>query len=215
MTTTNNEKLSVILSVHNQAENLEHNLPLYLQLECDEPYRVIVVDEASTDETPDVLKRMRAEYSHLYTTFMPQYSYSPLRHRLATNIGLKAARGEWVVLIDISRPPCSATMLKDMLHQATDAGCMAATAYYHLKSNSIRFVCWENIDELAPLLRKTERRNAHRSHSRWMNIRRGSYDALIIRRNCANQALPFIYQDIRGAQLAALRLKIFLDSFTY
>ena len=189
------------------------NLPLYLQQTCDTDYKVIVVDEASTDDTPDVLNRMRAEYPRLYTTFMPKYPYSPFRHRLALNIGAKAAKGEWVILIDISRPPCSALLYQDMLKQAATAGCDAATAYYQPKKDTIRYVLWDNIGELAPVLSKTERRNGGKRHSRWWCIRRGLYDAVIMKRRCINDALPYIYQDIHGRQLAALRLKVFLRLF--
>jgi len=215
MQTTDIETISVIIAVHDQSKALEENLPLYLQQSCDVPYRVIVVDEASTDATPDVLKRLRADYSHLYTTFMPAYRYSPLRHRLAINIGLKAARGEWVVMVDITRPPCSAVMLQDMLSQVSGKGCPAATAYYQPKSGSLRYVLWDSVGEMEHVVSKAERQHAGHDRSRWMNIRRGRYDALIVQHSHAGELLPYIYRDIRGRQLAALRLKVFMDSFSY
>ena len=64
-------KLSVIISVHDQAEALEQNLPLFLSSQGEVNYEVIVVDDSSSDETPDVLKRFKNEFPRLYTTFLP------------------------------------------------------------------------------------------------------------------------------------------------
>ena len=99
-------KLSVIISVHDQAEALEQNLPLFLSSQGEVNYEVIVVDDSSSDETPDVLKRFKIEYPRLYTTFLPHSEFpSPSRRRLALTIGAKAAHSEWIAIVDINRPP--------------------------------------------------------------------------------------------------------------
>ena len=112
MTTENTTKdfipqLSFVMVVHNQGEMLEHNLPLFLSQPCQMTYEVIVVDDTSTDNTSDVLKQQKEEYPNLYTTFMPVSVTNPSRLRLAMTIGIKAAKGEWIVLADIQRPPTS------------------------------------------------------------------------------------------------------------
>ena len=63
--------ISVIIVVHNEAETLEENLPTFLSTAQEAGAQVIVVDDMSSDDTPDVLQRLLLEHSNLYTTFLP------------------------------------------------------------------------------------------------------------------------------------------------
>ena len=47
---------SIIITVYDQAHELKENLPAYLTQVYEPGYEVMVVDETSTDDTPDVLK---------------------------------------------------------------------------------------------------------------------------------------------------------------
>ena len=47
---------SIVMTVYDQAHDLEENLPAFLTQEYEPGYEVIVVDESSTDNTEDVLK---------------------------------------------------------------------------------------------------------------------------------------------------------------
>ena len=93
--------------VHDKAEALEHNLPQFLTVAGASHAEVIVVDDSSTDTTPDVLKLLKEENPHLYTTFLPKSVPNNSRLRLALNIGVKAALADRVVFADIHRPPLS------------------------------------------------------------------------------------------------------------
>ena len=53
---TETTEISIILVVHDQAGLLRENLPSFLNIDTKRPYNVIVVDDQSTDDTPDVLK---------------------------------------------------------------------------------------------------------------------------------------------------------------
>ena len=59
---TQHPALSIVIAVHNQATALEENLPSFLTLPYEGEYEVIVVNDMSTDDTPNVLKRMKTEY---------------------------------------------------------------------------------------------------------------------------------------------------------
>ena len=56
-----NLSVSVLITVHDQAQKIREKLPAYLTQNYDSGYEVIVIDETSTDETPDVLKILREE----------------------------------------------------------------------------------------------------------------------------------------------------------
>ena len=70
---------SVIMPVCDQAVELEQNLPAFLTQEYEPGYEVIVVDENSTDNTEDVLKLLKQDYPHLYSTFLPKPHMQTLR----------------------------------------------------------------------------------------------------------------------------------------
>lgn len=78
---------SIVIGVHDQAEEIEQNLPSLLTQQFEGGYEVIVVDESSTDETVDVLKRLKSNHPHLYTTFLPKYHFQNNRRRLCLHPG--------------------------------------------------------------------------------------------------------------------------------
>ena len=102
---TGNYNISVVIVVHDQAEALERNLPQFLTVASAAQGEVIIVDDSSTDETPDVLKRLKEDNAHLYTTFLPKSVPNRSRLQLALNIGVKAALSDRIVFADITRPP--------------------------------------------------------------------------------------------------------------
>ena len=69
---TNERRFSIIMAVCDQAYELKENLTAFLSQQYEPGYEVIVVDESSTDETPDVLKLLKNDYPKLYTTFLPK-----------------------------------------------------------------------------------------------------------------------------------------------
>ncbi|MFN8256666.1 MAG: glycosyltransferase [Bacteroidales bacterium] len=91
--------VSVIVCAKNEARYLKEFLPALLTQDYPD-YEVIVVNDGSTDDTEDVLKILKGEYSRLYVTTIP--STGKLKHtkKLAVSIGLKAAKSDWVILID-------------------------------------------------------------------------------------------------------------------
>lgn len=112
-------KISIILPAHNQAGFLEKNLPLLL--EQDYPaFEVIVADEASTDETADVLKRLEKNYTHLRHTFVPSSARYVGRKKLAITLGIRAARSEWCLLTEPDCQPVSNLWLRHIGNRMND-----------------------------------------------------------------------------------------------
>ncbi|BBO21292.1 MAG: hypothetical protein DPW12_15050 [Rhodocyclaceae bacterium] len=90
---------SIVIPVYNEAENIE---PMVREIRAafegrTEPYEVIFVDDASSDDTPAVLRRLTLETGAVVRS---------LRHRrnfgqsAAVATGFRAARGEWIGTLD-------------------------------------------------------------------------------------------------------------------
>lgn len=109
--------VSVIIAVHDDAEDLERNLPAFLRQDYPPGFDVIVVAAKSEDETEDVLKRFNGD-ERLYTTFIPDSSRYISRRKLAITLGVKAARNPLLLFTDITCRPTSDKWIKSM------AGCM-------------------------------------------------------------------------------------------
>ena len=203
--------------VHNEAEALECNLPLFLEQQCEGiRYEVIVVDDDSTDETPDILKRMRTRYPHLYTTFLPKSPINPLRRRLAWSVGTKAAKGDWLVKTDISRPPYSTSFLSELALLAEKSDCQAIVNYNSRSvKTATRYQMFSTISDATPLLYKAERHSGRGHKGNWLRNFRGLYTAVAVPIQSAHTLLKHFDCNVQGAQLMMLRIRVLLISITH
>jgi len=119
-TTGRQPAISIIMAVHNQASELERNLPMLLALPYEPGYEVIVVDESSTDGTDDVLANLKTQYPNLYTTYIPDSSHYISRRKLALTVGVKASHYEWIIITEADSHPASDTWLQAMAEGMTD-----------------------------------------------------------------------------------------------
>lgn len=115
-----NEKqpVSVIIAARNEADNLRRNLEAILRQDYPD-FEVIVVDDASTDETQDLLSGFKEQYKHLHVTHVP---HDPIYHvgkKLAVTIGAKAAQNELLLLTDADCEPVSEHWLQAMQENFT------------------------------------------------------------------------------------------------
>lgn len=113
-TTSTSKALSIVVTAHDQAGELQRNIPRLLTQHYEAGFEVIVVDESSTDETEDVLLQLKSEYKNLYTTYIPASSHYLSRRKLAITIGIKAANNEWVILTDAGCHPDTDNWLATM-----------------------------------------------------------------------------------------------------
>ena len=104
-------QISIILTPHDNAQELAKNLPLYLNQDYPTDFQVIVVAPQNDHETSDVLKRF-ASNAHLYTTFIPESSRYMSKKKLAITLGVKAAKYDWVIMADICCYPTSDNWLQ-------------------------------------------------------------------------------------------------------
>ena len=137
-------KFSVIMTVYDQARELEEQLPAYLKQTYEPGYEVIVVDESSTDETPDVLKLLKNDYPHLYSTFLPKPNRRVVRKKQAFNVGIKAAKNEWIIITKLTDYPLAEDVLQAISKSIGDS---PLTLGYHLKKG-IRLEPFYNVDDI-------------------------------------------------------------------
>lgn len=108
----NTPDVSVIIAARNEAENLKQNLKYFL--EQDYPnYTVIVVNDASVDESETVLAEHKLKYDNLYYTnirFDPKFKHGK---KTALNIGIKAAKTDILLFSDADCKPVSKYWIKN------------------------------------------------------------------------------------------------------
>jgi len=116
--TITNEPVSIVICARNEAENLEKNLPLILEQQYDN-FEVVVVNDCSSDETEDVLTRLKQLYPNLRSTFIKEDVKFSHGKKLALTVGVKAAKNEWLLLTDADCYPNSLNWLSGMASQFT------------------------------------------------------------------------------------------------
>ena len=204
----NNTTFSIILAVHNEADKLEQNLPAFLETATEAGAQVIVVDDMSTDDTPDVLTRMKTEHPDvLYTTFLPEsVIINPSRLRLALSVGAKAAKTPYMILASIDRPPRNVGWLYGM---ADDE---AALVYSLRKGNQVVPVTTADVEDLRPAILKAERKKGNGHRGRFLKMRRGLYDAVCVHHDRVFDVINMFDRPVGFGKLWRLRCQVFLNS---
>lgn len=207
---TNERRFSVIMTVYDQARELEENLPAFLQQEYEPGYEVIVIDETSTDDTSDVLKLLKNDYPHLYSTFLPKPSIDVTRKKFAFNLGLKAAKNKWVIFTNVSMRPESTDILK-AISETMDQQTELTLGYIGKKD--IRLQPFTSYQEARSHILKSERKLKKVREYHQMNYTWGRYNFIIIRKDFAYELLKLYEQRISAFRLAVLRMSILWSNF--
>lgn len=112
-------KLSVIVPVYNMAAGgkLEYCIRSIVAQTCDD-FEIIAVDDASTDNSYQILEELQEEFPNLLRIFK-----SPENRKQggARNIGIREAKGEWFGFID-SDDWIAPEMYEKMLEKAEKTG---------------------------------------------------------------------------------------------
>ena len=104
--------ISVIICARNEAENLRKNLPTILNQEY-ASFEVIVVNDASTDETSEVLNGFVLRYQHLRIINIAHKKIMGKKGALAA--GIESAKHEWLLLTDADCYPLSKNWISGMI----------------------------------------------------------------------------------------------------
>ena len=197
------------MTIYNQAHDLEEGLPAFLKQEYEPGYEVIVVDESSTDETPDVLKLLKNEYKHLYSTFLPKPSAQTFRRKLALNIGIKASHHEYIIMANVNNPPADTDVFKaiaEVLDQKAEL-----TLGYVTKKH-IRLQPFDTVAEAEGHIRRLERKLKKVRERKYGNYIWGRYDFIIVRKDSTIELLKLFEQKISPTKLFGIRLGILWEN---
>lgn len=105
--------ISIVMLSDRDAQKLEHRLEAVLSQKYEKDFEAIVVTEKGESEVQDVLKRHQDD-PHLHSTFVPLTSRYMSRQKLAVTLGVKAAKHEWIILLDANTVPVNSTWLHTM-----------------------------------------------------------------------------------------------------
>ena len=118
-TIRNNEPVSIVICAKNEYTNLKNNLPMIL--EQDYPnYEVIVVNDASDDETYFLLKIMSDQYKHLKIVNIKEDVNFFKGKKFPLTIGIKSAKNDLILLTDADCKPGSMLWVNKMAQQFQD-----------------------------------------------------------------------------------------------
>lgn len=197
---------SIVITVYDQAPEIKDNLPLFLTQKYESGYEVIVIDETSTDETPDVLKLMKEDYSHLYTTFLPKPHSVQIQKKMAINLGIKAAKYDWLIITKISHKPWAEDVLQ-AIADATDVHDELTLGYFTKKGLTLQ--SFADYQDAQYHILKTERRLKKVIERRHMKYTWGRYDFIMIRKDHAHEVLKYYEEQVPAMTLLGYRLRIF------
>lgn len=200
---------SVVMTVFDQACELEERLPAFLTQEYEPGYEVIVVDESSTDETPDVLKLLKEKYKQLYTTFLPKPNAQTFRRKLAFNIGIKAAKYEYVIMTKLSIAPTDTDVFK-ALAEVLDIRAELTLGYVSKKR--IRLQPFDTIEQAEGHITRMERRISKVCERKYGNYTWGRYDFIIVRKERTLDLLRLFEQKISTMKLIGIRIGILWEN---
>ncbi len=111
--------VSVIIAAKNEAENLRKNLVSFLEQDYPD-FTVIVVNDASTDDSATVLAEYQSKYQNLYVTTIPYNDEFKHGKKTALTIGIKAAKTELLLFSDADCVPVSKNWIRTIVENFDD-----------------------------------------------------------------------------------------------
>ncbi|KIX22004.1 glycosyl transferase family 2 [Flavobacterium sp. 316] len=119
-TTTTAKKIpiSVIVCAKNEAENIKKYFPLLISQNHPD-YEIILIDDASSDETLDLFEKYEQQYSNIKLVKVQNNETFWGNKKYALTLGIKVAKNEHLLFIDADCYPNSKNWITQMASQFT------------------------------------------------------------------------------------------------
>ncbi len=140
--------VSIIICTNNEADNLKKNLPAILLQKYRGAYEVIVVNDASTDDTEKVLQELEKQYDNLWDVIIVPGEERILKGKKhALSRGIAHATYEWLLLTDADCIPASDKWLEQMVAPLAKGKEIVAGygGYHKVKGLLNAFTRWETL----------------------------------------------------------------------
>jgi len=111
--------VSVVISAKNEYTNLKRHLPLILDQDYPD-FEVVLVDDASTDESDELLDEMDKQYERLKVIHIRQDLNFFKGKKFPLSIGIKSAKNDLILLTDADCRPASRNWIKLMASRFID-----------------------------------------------------------------------------------------------
>ena len=106
--------VSVIICARNEAQNLQNNLPFILQQQYP-VFEVIVINDASNDDTQQVINGFRKQFSNLKTFHIAENEKTTGGKKQALALGISKAQYEHLLLTDADCTPSGQQWIQSMI----------------------------------------------------------------------------------------------------
>src|SRR5690606_13147806 len=108
----------VIVCAKNEAENIRDFLPILATQDYPD-YEVIIIDDASSDETRDIMEDFERQYAHVRLVKVQNNEAFWANKKFALTLGIKAAKKEYLLFTDSDCYPASKDWITQMSSQFT------------------------------------------------------------------------------------------------
>jgi len=138
--------VTIIITTRDQEAILARQLPLILEQEYPE-FQVVVVNDASSDDTDEVLKKLALQYPHLYHTFVPPGVQSISTKKMALTVGIKAAKHDFLLFTEANCLPSGPNWIASMMQQFTSktSVVLSYSRYETIKGVFKKLIAYDNL----------------------------------------------------------------------
>jgi cellulose synthase/poly-beta-1,6-N-acetylglucosamine synthase-like glycosyltransferase len=141
-----NMPVSIIIAAKNEYENLFRNLPLILEQDYPD-FEVVVVDDASDDETGEYLKELSRMHPNLNAVTISSNLNFFRGKKFPLALGIKSAKNELLLLTDADCRPESKNWISEMQAQFDEQTqfVLGYGAYEGQKGALNKFIRWDTL----------------------------------------------------------------------
>jgi poly-beta-1,6-N-acetyl-D-glucosamine synthase len=175
----NHPPASIIICAKNEDHNLPEFLPLILNQDYPD-YEVVVVDDCSSDNTPDVLREFEKKYKHLKVITVKEDKKHHHGKKFAVMVGIKGAKNEHLLFTDGDCKPIDRQWVKKMMQNF---------------SNDVEIVLgYSKYEKFPGLLNKIIRFDTFHIALQYLSFAKAGYPYMGVGRNMAYKKSLFFKQ---------------------